>query len=92
MEIGIVIGNIVSTIKHKAYARTKLLLVENLNMQLKQTGFTTVCVDSVDAGVGDVVLVAREGKAASDILGGEQLPVRSIIVGVIDTIKLDSPL
>jgi microcompartment protein CcmK/EutM len=91
MEIGVVVGNIVSTIKHKAYQSTKLLLVENVNMQLKQTGNTTVCVDSVDAGVGDIVLVAREGKAASEILGGEQLPVRSIIVGVVDNIQLDIP-
>ena len=89
MEIGVVVGNIVSTIKHEAYKNSKLLLVENLNIQLEQTGATTVCVDSVDAGVGDIVLVAREGKAASDILGGVQLPVRSIIVGVIDKISLD---
>ena len=91
MEIGVVIGNIVSTIKHKAYKNSKLLLVENLNIQLEQSGTTTVCVDTVGAGVGDIVLVAREGKAASDILGGEQLPVRSIIVGVIDKIVLDKP-
>ncbi len=90
MEIGIVIGNVVSTIKHAAYQRTKLLLVENVDENLQQNGNTTICVDSVDAGAGDVVLIAREGKAASDILGGKELPVRSVIVGIIDKIKFTS--
>ena len=90
MEIGLVIGNIVSTIKHAAYDNTKLLLVQSVNLQLNSTGQTTVCIDSVDAGVGDVVLVAREGKAASDILDGKQLPVRSVIVGVVDKVKLNN--
>ena len=90
MEIGIVIGNVVSTIKHAAYNNTKLLLVENVDADLKQNGNTTICVDSVAAGVGDVVLIAREGKAASDILGGKELPVRSVIVGIIDKIKFTS--
>lgn len=88
MDIGVVVGNIVSTIKHPAYKNCKLLLVESVDMKMNQTGKTIVCVDSVDAGVGDLVLVAQEGKAASDILGGKQLPVRSVIVGVIDHIKL----
>jgi ethanolamine utilization protein EutN len=88
MEIGIVIGNVVSTIKHAAYNNTKLLLVENVDAELKQTGNTTICVDSVYAGIGDVVLLAREGKAASEILGGKELPVRSVIVGIIDKINI----
>ena len=90
MELGVVIGNIVSTIKHPAYQNTKLLLVENVNVDLVQTGNTIICVDSVHAGPGDIVLIAREGKAASDILGGKELPVRSVIVGIIDKLKINS--
>ena len=84
MDIGVVIGNIVSTIKHPIYKRRKLLLVETVDLALDAVGTTTVCVDVVDAGVGDVVLVAREGKAAAEIIGKPQVPVRSVIVGVID--------
>ena len=87
MEIGVVIGNLVSTIKHKAYTGCKLLLVENVDLDLKPTGTTTVVVDSVDAGIGDVVLVAREGRAAADVLKGKQIPVRSVVVGIIDSIN-----
>ncbi len=84
MELGLVIGNIVSTIKLGNYHGRKLLLVDSLDADLKPTGTTTVCVDTVDAGEGDVVLVAREGRAASDILGEESIPVRSLVIGVID--------
>lgn len=90
MDIGIVIGNIFSTIKHSAYQNCKLLLVENVDMHLKRTSAAFVAVDSVDAGVGDVVLIANEGKTASDILQGKQLPVRSVIIGVIDKIRLNT--
>ncbi len=88
MEINVVIGNIVSTVKHSCYKNTKLMLVESLDLDLNPTGAVTVAVDSVDAGIGDVVLVSREGKAASDILGQVQAPVRSVIVGFIDRIDL----
>lgn len=90
MDIGIVIGNIVSTIKHPAYQNCKLMLVKNVDLHLDPVGTASVAVDSVDAGVGDIVLIANEGKSASDILKGKQLPVRSVIVGVIDKIRLHS--
>lgn len=88
MEIGVVIGTVVSTMKHPIYQGRKLLLVESVDLDLNPIGNTTVCVDSVDAGVGDVVLVAREGKAAGEIMGQMQIPARSIIVGVIDRFDL----
>jgi ethanolamine utilization protein EutN len=89
MEIGVVIGNIVATIKHPIYNGRKLLLVENVDMSLKSTGLTTVVVDTVHAGIGDVVLIAREGRGAAEILGVERGPVRSLTVGVIDRFDLD---
>lgn len=89
MDIGIVIGNIVSTIKHPAFKGTKLLLVDAVNPDLSSRGDLMVAIDSVDAGEGDVVLVAREGKAANDILGSKLQPVRSVIVGIIDHFSLE---
>ncbi|MBN1996002.1 hypothetical protein JW935_00535 [candidate division KSB1 bacterium] len=83
MDIGVVIGNIVATIKNPVYKGRKLLLVENVDLDLKPTGVTSVAVDTVDSGVGDVVLIAREGRAAADVFG-ERVPVRSLVVGVID--------
>ena len=90
MEIGVVIGNIVSTIKHPVYQGRKLMLVESVDLQLNAAGTTTVCVDAADAGVGDVVLVAREGKAAGEIMGEKLIPARSVIVGVIDRFDVEA--
>jgi len=87
MEIGLVVGNITSTIKHPAFNRSRLLLVESLDSDLNRSGITTVAVDSVSAGIGDLVLVAREGRAAGDVLGRKEVPVRSVIVGLIDEIN-----
>ncbi|SVB40474.1 uncharacterized protein METZ01_LOCUS193328, partial [marine metagenome] len=47
-------------------------------------GNTMVAVDTVGAGIGEIVLVATEGKAASEILNVPRGPVRSIIVGIVD--------
>ncbi len=88
MELAVVIGNITSTIYHPAYKGCKLMLVANINTDLIKTGNTTVAVDSVDAGIGDVVLIAREGKTAGDVLGKKQVPVRSVIVGVVDNLSV----
>jgi len=88
MELAVVIGNITSTIYHPAYKGCKLMLVENINPDLTKNGNTTVAVDSVDAGIGDVVLIAREGKTAADVLGKKQVPVRSVIVGVVDNLSV----
>ena len=89
MDIGIVIGNIVSTIKHPVYKGSKLLLVDAVNTDLRSRNDLMVAIDSVDAGEGYVVLVAREGKAAKDILVTKLQPVRSVVVGVIDHFILE---
>ncbi len=92
MELAVVIGNVTSTIHHPAYKGCKLLLLRNISPLCEEETNTTVAVDSVDAGIGDIVMVSREGKTASDILGINQAPVRSIIVGVVDTVNVNVEL
>ncbi|RME42761.1 MAG: hypothetical protein D6795_20535, partial [Deltaproteobacteria bacterium] len=40
------------------------------------------------AGVGDLVLVMREGNGVRQILEREKIPIRSLIVGIIDEIEM----
>ncbi len=89
MIIGLVVGNVVSTIKHSLYRGKKILLVQPYGSSQKPKGNTMVAVDTVGAGIGEMVLVAAEGRAASEILDVARGPVRSIIVGIIDTIQTD---
>lgn len=90
MYIGRVFGNVVATIKHPTFARHKLLLVERLAPDGTPTPRYDICVDTVQAGVGDTVLVLDEGNGARQVLG--QVPhgaVRAVIVGVVDRVDVD---
>ena len=93
MYIGKVYATVVATIKHPTFDGRKLLLVDRLDLDGKVTGAYDVCVDSVQAGVGDTVLVMDEGTGARQILGQQSLPgqgaVRAVIVGIVDRVDLD---
>ena len=53
-------------------------------------GDSFLAVDRVQAGVGDTVLVNQEGNGARQLLKmGQQVPIRSLIVGVVDEVQRD---
>jgi ethanolamine utilization protein EutN len=55
----------------------------------KVTGtVVATAIDSVGAGVGDRVLVVREGRAAGMALGRASGPVDAAIVGIVDSVDL----
>lgn len=86
MIIGEVTGTVVSTVKHYKLEGRKLLLVQPLDLEGRKQGKPLLAIDSVDAGVGDRVLVVTEGRCASMALGRKQGPVDAAVVGVVDTI------
>ena len=86
MFLARVIGDVVATIKHPALAQRKLLLVQPLTGEGAPTGRPAIAVDSVDAGVGDHVLVVDEGNSAAQVLQQPRGPVRTVIVGVVDEV------
>ena len=89
MYIGQVAGTVVATIKHPMFDGHKLLLVERLDLANQATPKYDIAVDSVQAGVGDRVLVLDEGNGARQVLNVEPWgPVRCVIVGIIDEIDL----
>lgn len=85
MFLGIVRGNITSTINHRFYDGKKLLLVDRCDETWKPTGKYIVAVDSVGAGLGERVLVLDEGTGARQVVGTPEAPVRSVIVGIVDS-------
>jgi microcompartment protein CcmK/EutM len=90
MYIGLVTGTVVATIKHEAFHDRKLLLVDRLNLLGEPTGQYDICVDVVQAGLGDRVMVIDEGNGARQILNREVAPVRAVIVGIVDDVELAS--
>ena len=90
MIIGRITGTIYSTINHKFYDGKKLMIVDKLNADGNPTGKYLIAVDSVQAGIGETVLVVDEGNSARQIIKDKDAPIRSIIVGIIDDIYLQS--
>ncbi len=86
MFLGWVTGEVVATVKHPHLAGRKLLLVTPERTPGRPQLPSVIAVDSVDAGVGDRVLVADEGNAAAQVLGMPRGPVRTVIVGVVDDV------
>lgn len=91
MLIGRVVGNLVATQKHDRLEGAKLLLVQPLDLTGGNQGETVLAIDSVDAGVGDRVLLVQEGKAAMHALGRGQSAVDAAVIGVVDEVNLSTP-
>ena len=82
-----VIGTSVSTVKHPCFEGRSVLIVHPVGTDgHTPRGRSFLSVDSVQAGVGDLVLVAREGNTARQILGRDEDPFHSVILGIVDDV------
>ncbi len=86
MYVGQVSGTVVATIKHAAFNGRKLLIVDKLGEDGAPTGGYDICVDTVQAGIGDKVLVLDEGNGARQVLNMKVAPIRAVIVGIVDAV------
>jgi len=86
MQLGQVVGTVVSTRKNAKLEGAKLLLVQPITPDRQPRGTTLLAIDSVGAGVGETVLVVIEGKAAGDALGRKAAAVDAAIIGIVDNI------
>jgi len=87
MILGKVIGNVVSTIKLPVYQGYKILIVQPVNDKEEPQGKNILALDTVQAGVGDTVLVIDEGNSSRLIMNNSTAPVRTMIVGIVDAIE-----
>jgi len=84
MQLARVIGTLVATVKNDALNARTLLVVQTLDADLEPSGKPMVAVDSVGAGVGELVFWCR-GKEASFPFKREDTPTDCTIVGIIDS-------
>ena len=84
MKICKVIGHAVSTAKHPALEKTKIMVVCGVKDKSDPEVPMQLAIDGVGAGIGSEVLVTESGAAASQVLGMVYLPVRSTIIGIGD--------
>ncbi len=88
MLLARVVGNVVATQKDARYEGGRILVVQPISPEGTPEGVEMLALDSVDAGVGDTVVVVREGWSASTSSTGQPgAAIDSAIVGVVDTIE-----
>jgi microcompartment protein CcmK/EutM len=89
MIIGKVTGTVVTTISHPHYKNRRLLVVQPLVMPGERADEDFLALDTTHAGIGDTVLVNREGNGARQVLEIPDACIISLIVGIIDSIHTD---
>ena len=94
MFLGRVTGSVVATQKTASMIGSKLLLVEPYRVaegtrdRLAPTGRTFVVVDTLGAGIGEMVLVCQ-GSSARLTPETEKLPIDAVVIGLIDSVDVE---
>jgi microcompartment protein CcmK/EutM len=87
MLLAKIVGTVVATRKDPRLVSCKLLIVRPMDPRGKMEGSPLVAIDTVDAGVGETVLVVS-GSSARMAAGLKDCPVDAAIIGVIDDIEI----
>jgi ethanolamine utilization protein EutN len=93
MFLARVTGSVVATQKVATMTGHKLLCVEPYKVddkdtgRLAPTGRTFVVVDSLGAGLGEMVLICQ-GSSARLTPETEKLPVDAVVIGLVDTVDI----
>jgi ethanolamine utilization protein EutN len=83
MELAVVVGQVVSTVKCPGFEGDRLLLVDFIDPSGKPQGNLHVAADSIGAGTGEWVLVV--GKFCPKTVG-DNVPVDMSVVGIVDEV------
>jgi len=87
MILAKVVGTVVATRKDERLVSNKLLVARAVDPKGKPEATYLVAVDTVDAGVGELVLIVS-GSSARMASGMKDCPVDAAIVGIIDTVEV----
>ena len=91
MQIGEVIGTVVSTQKDPKLKDLKFQVVRQLSEQNESAGAYVVAIDAVGAGHGDLVLYATGSSARQTVLTDAR-PADATIMAIIDSWDVDGKL
>ena len=87
MLLAKIVGTVVATRKDARLVSNKLLIVRPVDPKGKAEGNHLVAIDTVDAGVGETVLIVS-GSSARMASGMKDCPIDAAVVGIIDTIDV----
>jgi ethanolamine utilization protein EutN len=84
MQIGRVVGQAVSTVKHPSLRGWRLLVIQPLAPEGKPDGEPLLAIDNLGAGPDDLVIICNDGAGARELVGARDSPVRWTVMGVCD--------
>ena len=87
MLLAKIVGTVVATRKDPRLVSSKLLIARSVDPRGKPEGGYVVAIDTVDAGVGETVLIVS-GSSARMASGMKDCPVDAAIVGIVDEIEI----
>jgi len=88
MILGKVVGTVVTTISHPHFDNRRLLVIQPLVNEGDDDDEDFIAVDHSHAGIGDTVLVNREGNGARQMLNLPDGCIISVIMGIVDSVEL----
>ena len=91
MILGKIVGTVVTTIGHPHYKGRRLLVVQPMGLEGEAPDEDFLALDNTHAGIGDTVLVNREGIGARQVLKNPDACIISVIVGIIDSVYIADP-
>ncbi len=89
MLIARVVGDVVSTIKDEKIVGRKLLIIREVTIENELVGKPIVAIDTLDAGIGDVVLIAQ-GSSARQTSLTKETPTDAVIMAIVDSLEVES--
>lgn len=87
MQLGKVIGTVIASQKDEKLVGLKFMLVKSLDTEGKELSSFVVAVDSVGAGVGELVLYAT-GSSARQTTATNNKPVDATIMAIVDSFEI----
>ena len=91
MNLAKVVGTVVSTQKEETMEGLKFLILQQVNLDGKNTGGFVVAADAVDAGVGEMVLYAS-GSSARQTIKTDNRPCDAVVMAIVDNWEVDGNL
>lgn len=86
MKLGVVVGQLVSTVKQPGFEQERLLLIDVLDKEGLPSEERIIATDSLGAGNGEWVLVASGSAARKTVknMSGIEAPIDASVVGIVD--------
>ncbi|MEI6525605.1 MAG: EutN/CcmL family microcompartment protein [Planctomycetota bacterium] len=88
MQVALVLGNAISTVKHRSLENVKLLVCQPLASDGKsRDGSPVIAADYMGAGAGERVILTSDGSAVRELYGLQNSPLRWTVMGLIDDLQ-----